>query len=208
MTARRSRQRVAGLLTAALALAACGGSDTAGSDDLAGPAEPLARGAPTPPSFGLEAGVAGLVLVIRPEDCVSCVLTDPAREMRGIQRQMEGRVQFVTVVVTERGGQDRDAVEEFLAAERLESRVVVWTPEQHGAALGPAPFPSIYVTHGGRVVEVVDQRPATLMRIMARGQSLNDLLYELVGEGRETDDTQADDDDAGDTVSIEPGGTS
>lgn len=185
---------------------ACGGPDSRGPDSEATSTKALARGAPTPTSFGFDPGRPGVALVIRPEDCVSCVLTEPARELRALQRQTDDRVQFLTVVVTERPDEDRRTVAEFLATERVESLVVPWTPGKHRDEVGDAPLPSVYVTHGGRVVEVVDERTTTRMRLIAQGTSLTEMLNELLGEGGETDDTKADADHADDTESTNPGG--
>lgn len=131
-----SRARLWTVVGCAVALAACPGSQ--------GPPPALAAGDAIT-GVGVSGSRPALVWVIHAEACLGCYLTDPARSLRALQRQLGDSFETVVVAVSELGAQDRDMVGRFLEAQRISARVVVRHPSEHQRDFGAAPIPAFYL---------------------------------------------------------------
>lgn len=105
-------------------------------------------------------GVSGsrpaLVWVIDAEACLGCDLTEPARSLRALQRQLGDTFETVVVAVSELGVQDGNMVGRFLKAQRISARVEVRHPGEHARDFGAAPIPAFYLLgREGRVHAVL-----------------------------------------------------
>lgn len=131
-----SRARLWTVAGCVVALAACPGSK--------GPPAALAAGDAIT-GVGVSGSRPALVWVIHAEACLGCYLTDPARSLRALQRQLGDSFETVVVAVSELGAQDRNMVGRFLEAQRISARVEVRHPSEHERDFGAGPIPAFYL---------------------------------------------------------------
>ena len=105
---------------------------------------PLAAG-DTIAALGVTGSRPALVWAIDAEACLGCDLTDPARSLRALQRQLGDSFETVVVAVSELGAQDRSLVGRFLEAQRISSRVELRSPTEYERDFGAAPIPAFYL---------------------------------------------------------------
>lgn len=167
--------RLIAVVGSAMALVACPDGDDA--------PVPLAVGH-TIADIGVSGSRPALVWVFDAEACLGCDLTDPARSVRALQRQLGDRFETVVVAVSELGSQDRSMVGRFLEAQRISARVEVRTRTEHERDFGPAPIPAFYLL--GRKGEVYSVLPAPLAdeRLVGRDSlTAAELIERLAEEG-------------------------
>ena len=94
-----------------------------------------------------------LVWVFGVDQCLGCKLGDPARVVRGLQRDLDEGLETVVVAIGDGGEGDRGIVGGFLASQRVTARVEVYSREQYMRRFGAAPLSVLYVLNRKSVVE-------------------------------------------------------
>ena len=107
------------------------------------------------PQFGLGGRHPALVWVFDARECLGCKLTDPARTVRALERQLDERVELVAVAIGENGEADRDLVAGFLRSQRISARIVVLGRTGFSRAFGSAETGLFYVADGSGVIRAV-----------------------------------------------------
>lgn len=139
------RRPVAAMI-GALVLGACSLQDGAG--DGRGLGDSL-------PRLGLAGHYPVLVWVFDARECLGCKLTDPARAVRAVQRQLGERVDLVALAVGEHGDADRDLVAGFLRSQRVSARIEVLGRAEHVQAFGRVETGLFYVADRSGVIRAV-----------------------------------------------------
>lgn len=107
------------------------------------------------PQLGLAGRHPALVWVFDARECLGCKLTDPARAVRAVQRQLGERVDLVALAVGEQGEADHDIVAGFLRSQRVSARIEVLRRAEHVEAFGRAETGLFYVADGFGVIKAV-----------------------------------------------------
>lgn len=107
------------------------------------------------PQLGLAGRHPVLVWVFDARECLGCRLTDPARTVRAVQRQLGERVDLVALAVGEHAGADRDLVAGFLRSQRVSARIEVLRRAEHVEEFGRAETGLFYVADGSGVIRAV-----------------------------------------------------
>ena len=158
---------------------------------------PDSQGRPAPLAVGdtiVTVGVSGsrpaLVWAIDAEACLGCDLTEPARSLRALQRQLGDSFETVVVAVSELGAQDRNMVGRFLKAQRISARVEVRNPAEHRRDFGTAPIPAFYLLGRKGRVHAVLSAPLENQRIAGRDSLTARELIERLAEDWPTGESE------------------
>ncbi len=139
-------RRPVAVVIGALALAGCSLQDGAGGGRGVGDSLP---------QLGLVGRHPALVWIFDARECLGCKLTDPARTVRAVQRQLGEHVELVAVAVGENGEADHDMVAGFLRSQRVSARIEVRSRAEYVQAFGRADTGLFYVADGSGVIEAV-----------------------------------------------------
>lgn len=107
------------------------------------------------PQLGLAGRHPALVWVFDARECLGCELTDPARTVRAVQRQLGEHVELVAVAVGENGKADHDLVAGFLRSQRVSARVEVFGRAEYVQAFARVETGLFYVADGSGVIKAV-----------------------------------------------------
>lgn len=165
----------------AVALGAC--------PDAGGRPAPLAVG-DTIATVQVSGSRPALVWAINAEACLGCDLTDPARSLRALQRQLGESFETFVVAVSELGVQDKDMVGRFLEAQRISARVEVRSPAEHERDFGAAPIPAFYLLGRKGRVHAVLQAPLEGTRLVGRDSLTARELIERLAEEWPTEESE------------------
>ncbi len=133
------------------------------------------RGRPAPLAVGdtlAGVGASGsrptLVWAIDAEACLGCDLTDPARSLRALQRQLGDSFETIVVAVSDLGVEDGGMVGRFLEAQRISARVDLRSPAEYERDFGAAPIPAWYLLGRKGRVHAVLAAPLADKRLVGR----------------------------------------
>lgn len=107
------------------------------------------------PDLGLSGRHPALVWVFDARECLGCKLTEPARTVRAVQRQLGADIEVVVVAVGENGEADRDLVAGFLGSQRISASIEVRSRADYVQAFGRVEAALFYVANLSGVVEAV-----------------------------------------------------
>ncbi len=136
---------------------------------------PDGRGRPAPLAVGdTLAGVEAsgsrptLIWAIDAEACLGCDLTDPARSLRALQRQLGDSFETIVVAVSDLDVEDGGMVGRFLEAQRISARIDLRSPAEYERDFGASPIPAWYLLGRKGRVHAVLAAPLADKRLVGR----------------------------------------